>query len=114
MSKSPASVPQASEPPQEPTLQDLRREIDRIDEAMHRLLMERGEIIGRLIKVKKTEEIGSAFPPARDADMMRRLVERHRRLLPPDTVASLWRLIISALTLLQPPFPMHADLSARA
>src|SRR5438477_123418 len=27
-----------------PTLADLRREIDRIDEAMHRLLMERGDI----------------------------------------------------------------------
>ena len=36
-----------------PTLADLRKEIDRIDEAMHRLLMERGEIIDRLIAVKK-------------------------------------------------------------
>ena len=32
-------------------LADLRREIDRIDEAMHRLLMERGTIIDRLIRV---------------------------------------------------------------
>ena len=34
---------------QTPNLADLRKEIDRIDEAMHRLLMERGEIINRLI-----------------------------------------------------------------
>ena len=27
----------------QPTLADIRREIDRIDEAMHRLLMERAE-----------------------------------------------------------------------
>ena len=61
----------------EPSLTELRREIDRIDEAMHALLIERGEIIDRLIAVKKTEESGSAFRPAREADMMRRLVERH-------------------------------------
>ena len=60
-----------------PTLADLRRDIDRIDEAMHRLLMERGDIIDRLISVKQTQETGSAFRPAREADMMRRLVERH-------------------------------------
>src|SRR6185503_10399335 len=54
-----------------PTLADLRREIDRIDEAMHRLLMERGEIIDTLIATKKTAESGSAFRPAREADMMK-------------------------------------------
>src|ERR687884_571415 len=95
-----------------PTLADLRKEIDRIDEAMHRLLMERGEIIDTLIKVKKTQEVGSAFRPAREADMMRRLVERHRGMLPLDTVESIWRVIISAFTYVQAPFSMHADLSA--
>src|ERR1700693_6129323 len=57
-----------------PTLAELRRDIDRIDEAMHRLLLERGEIIGRLIAVKRTAESGSAFRPAREDDMLRRLV----------------------------------------
>jgi chorismate mutase len=33
-------------------LAELRREIDRIDEAMHGLLIERGEIIERLIAVR--------------------------------------------------------------
>src|SRR5204863_7682 len=51
-----------------PSLADLRREIDRIDAAMHGLLMERGEIIDRLIAVKQTQETGSAFRPAREAD----------------------------------------------
>src|SRR6516164_3582177 len=67
------------------SLADLRAEIDRIDAAMHDLLMERGEIIDRLIKVKHTAETGSAFRPAREADMMRRLVERHHGILPLDT-----------------------------
>src|SRR3981081_4461937 len=74
-----------------PSLADLRREIDRIDEAMHGLLIERSEIINRLIKVKKTQEKGSAFRPPRQADMMRRLVDRHDGLLPLDTVESIWR-----------------------
>src|SRR5437660_10042467 len=94
-----------------PTLADLRREIDRIDEAMHRLLMERGDIIDTLIATKKTAEVGSAFRPAREADMMRRLVERHRGMLPLDTVESIWRVIISAFTYVQAPCSMHADLS---
>ena len=76
----------ADDPKPPPTLADLRREIDRIDEGMHRLLMERGDIIDTLIATKKTAESGSAFRPAREADMMRRLVERHKGLLPLDTV----------------------------
>ena len=96
----------------EVSLADLRREIDRIDAAMHALLIERGEIIDTLIAVKKTEETGSAFRPAREADMMRRLVERHHGNLPLDTAESIWRVIISTFTYVQAPFSVHADLSA--
>jgi chorismate mutase len=95
-----------------PNLAELRAEIDRIDAQMHGLLMERGEIIGRLIKVKKTGESGSAFRPAREADMMRRLVERHRGILPLDTAESIWRVIIATFTYVQAPFKVHADMSA--
>src|SRR5271154_561803 len=94
------------------SLADLRRDIDRIDAAMHALLIERGEIINRLISVKKTQESGSAFRPAREADMMRRLVDRHHGNLPFDTVESIWRVIISTFTYVQAPFAVHADLSA--
>jgi chorismate mutase len=104
MAKAPTTEP--------PSLADLRREIDRIDEAMHALLMERGEIIGRLIQTKRTSETGSAFRPAREAAMMRRLVERHRGILPLDTAESIWRVIIATFTFVQAPFSVHADLSA--
>src|SRR5262245_35110342 len=95
-----------------PTLADLRREIDRIDLAMHELLMERGAIIDTLIATKKTGESGSAFRPAREADMMKRLVERHKGILPLDTAESIWRVIIATFTYVQAPFSVHADLSA--
>lgn len=94
------------------SLADLRREIDHIDETMHRLLMQRGEIIDRLIAVKQTQESGSAFRPAREAEMMRRLVERHRGILPLDTAEGIWRVIIATFTYIQAPFSVHADLSA--
>jgi chorismate mutase len=116
MSKSPGRSPgkAAGKSPHKapPSLPDLRREIDRIDAAMHELLIERGEIIDQLIAVKKTEETGSAFRPAREAEMMRRLVQRHHGSLPLDTAESIWRVIISTFTYVQAPFAVHADLSA--
>ena len=98
-------------PSDKPSLTDLRRDIDRIDGTMHDLLMERGEIIDRLIAVKQTQESGSAFRPAREADMMRRLVDRHKGILPLDTAESIWRVIIATFTYVQAPFSVHADLS---
>ncbi len=56
-------------------------------------------------------EGGSAFRPAREAAMMRRLVDRHAGLLPLDTVESIWRVIISTFTYVQAPYAVHADLS---
>ena len=93
------------------TLADLRQEIDRIDEAMHRLLIERSDIIATLIEVKKTQATGSAFRPGREAEMMRRLVERHRGLLPLDTAESIWRIIIATFTHVQAAYCVHADIS---
>ena len=98
-------------PPAPPSLQTLRDEIDTIDAQVHSLLMQRGDIIDRLISVKQTQEVGSAFRPAREADMMRRLAQRHRGILPLDTVESIWRVIIATFTYVQAPFSVHADLS---
>jgi chorismate mutase len=98
-------------PPSPPSLAELREEIDAIDAQVHSLLMQRGDIIDRLIQVKQTQEVGSAFRPAREADMMRRLVQRHRGILPLDTVESIWRVIISTFTYVQAPFSVHADIS---
>jgi hypothetical protein len=44
--------------------------------------------------------------------MMRRLVERHRGILPLDTAESIWRVIIATFTFVQAPFTVHADMSA--
>jgi chorismate mutase len=94
-----------------PDLSSLRAEIDRIDEAMHRLLIERGMIIDRLIAAKGTSDSGQAFRPGREASMMRALAERHHGLLPLDTVESIWRVIIATFTHVQAPYRVHADVS---
>ena len=94
-----------------PTLSDLRGEIDRIDAAMHELLMERGRIIDQLIEIKARQGGGSAFRPAREASMMRAIIERHRGLLPMDTVEGIWRIIISTFTFMQSPYSVHIDVS---
>jgi len=93
------------------TLAGLRVEIDRIDSELHALLMERGRIIDSLIAIKTRQGGGSAFRPAREAAMMRALVERHQGHLPLDTVESIWRIIISTFTYIQSPYKVHVDVS---
>ncbi len=97
--------------PSKPTLADLRVEIDRIDRQMHELLIERGRVIDQLIEIKTRQGGGSAFRPAREASMMRALVERHQGRLPLDTVEGIWRVIISTFTYVQAPYRIHVDVS---
>jgi chorismate mutase len=94
-----------------PDLAALRGEIDRIDAQMHALLIERSEIIDTLIAVKKSRDTGSAFRPGREASMMRAIAQRHRGLLPLDTVEGIWRVIIGTFTYVQAPYRVHADIS---
>ncbi len=93
------------------TLEALRARIDAIDEAMHRLLIERGTVIESLISIKGTGKPGSAFRPAREADMMRRLAARHTGPLPLATVEHIWREIITTFTRMQAPFNVAVDVS---
>ena len=92
-----------------PTLDELRQKIDRIDETIHRQLIERSEIVEALISVKKTDKPGAAFRPGREIDMMRRLVGRHRGILPVTTVEHLWREIIATFTHMQAPFEVVVE-----
>ena len=103
---------QTTEPPAgEADLTALRREIDAIDLALHESLIARGEIIDRLIAVKAAAGGASAFRPAREAAMMRALVERHRGILPLDTLEGIWRIIISTFTFVQARYTVHADVA---
>jgi chorismate mutase len=93
------------------TLDVLRQEIDRIDGLMHQLLVERSEVINELIEIKAKQGGGSAFRPAREASMMRAIIERHRGILPLDTVEGIWRVIIATFTYVQSNYSVHVDVS---
>jgi chorismate mutase len=92
-------------------LSELRTRIDAIDAEMHRLLITRGTVIDALIQTKGTARPGAAFRPAREAAMMRSLVERHEGALPLATVEHIWREIITTFTRMQAPFDVAMDVS---
>ncbi len=84
-------------------LQDLRQRLDRIDNGLHDLLIERAEIVAQVAGTKRSE--GTAFyQPAREAEIIRRLVARHRGLLPGGSVVRIWRELLSATVSLETPF----------
>ncbi len=89
--------------PANDSLDTLRREIDEIDRAMHDLLIQRAGLSGR-VRSAKGGPNATIIHPAREAEIIRRLVRRHSGALPPRFIVLLWRQIISAMTRLQGSF----------
>lgn len=94
------------------TLDDFRAEIDALDESLHDLLIRRAEITRSIARVKKTAapppgeatadpeaeaiKLPPAIRPAREAQILRRLLERHRGDLPRRVIVRIWREIMAA------------------
>jgi chorismate mutase-like protein len=89
--------------PVKSALEELRREIDQIDNAIHDLLMRRASVVER-IGLAKGPEQGPFLRPGREAVILRRLTARHAGSFPMQAVARIWREMISAFTRLQGPF----------
>ncbi len=85
-----------------PTLDDLRREIDEIDIAVHDLLMRRMALADQIAHAKG--ESTGFIRPGREALILRHLIARHHGPFPKVVVARIWREIISAMTALEGPF----------
>lgn len=94
------------------TLEGLREEIDKIDDALHDLLMRRAEVSHAIAKVKQPD-VGAkggsvpALRPAREAAILRRLLARHKGDLPPRVMVRIWREIIAASLRVQNKFHLH-------
>jgi chorismate mutase/prephenate dehydratase len=82
----------------------LRAEIDRIDDAIHDLLMRRAEVVGLVGASADKAGNGVAIRPGREAAIIRRLLERHAGPLPARTLVRLWRELLAATTAMQRPF----------
>jgi chorismate mutase-like protein len=94
------------------TLEGLREEIDRIDDALHDLLMRRAEVSQAIAKVKQPEagaktNLIPALRPAREAAILRRLLARHKGDLPARVLVRIWREIIAASLRAQNKFHLH-------
>lgn len=80
-------------------LDDLRREIDEIDDALHDLLMRRTEVV---LKIGAAKQKGRPFfRPGREAAILRRLAARHAGAFPMAALLRMWREMVSALTRVQ-------------
>ncbi|MBF0393725.1 MAG: chorismate mutase [Alphaproteobacteria bacterium] len=92
------------------SLEDLRREIDRIDDALHDLVMQRAQVVERIGVLKGGVQV---LRPGREAEILRRLVSRHQGRFPRAVLVRLWREMMGALVALQSPFPVAVFMPER-
>ncbi|MCC7426373.1 MAG: chorismate mutase [Alphaproteobacteria bacterium] len=81
----------------------IRAELDRLDDAIHDLLMQRAEVVARMAS-QRLKTNGPAIRPGREAMILRRLLARHRGPLPRSAIVRLWRELFAATTAMQAPF----------
>jgi len=91
------------------SLDQLRREIDRIDESIHDLLIQRSALVEQVGLVKGENAV--ILRPGREAEILRRLLARHRGQFPRMALVRIWREMIGALLAIQAPFAVavHAE-----
>jgi chorismate mutase len=85
-------------------LADLRRELDRLDDAMHDLLMARAAIVERVGAIKTSVKLR----PGREAAILRRLLQRHSGALPRQALVRIWRELFAGTTAMQGAFIVTA------
>jgi chorismate mutase len=103
-----STAPSAPDPtdPSTAALTGLHAEIDRLDDAIHDLLMARAEVAARL-------RVGGGkgpvvLRPSGEADILRHLLHRHRGDLPRRAVVRVWRELLAAITAMQGPYAITA------
>ncbi len=96
----------ASPPDQE--LEELRREVDRLDRSMVELLADRLRVVREIARIKRTAAGQPAIRPGREAQMLRRLVEQAGARFPAGTLVRMWRELLAATTRAQAPLAVVA------
>jgi chorismate mutase / prephenate dehydratase len=102
---SPAPAAEAEDPPPPQDgwpggLAALRAELDRIDDQLHALLIQRARVVERVATSGKP----GAFRPGREASIVRRLLQRHDGGLPAQALVRIWRELLAGTTAMQGPF----------
>lgn len=78
-----------------PPLEDLRRAIDAVDDGLLDLVMRRGELVAEVGHGKSTAD-APIYRPAREAQIMRRLLARPNDSDDKDRILRIWRAIMAA------------------
>ena len=88
-------------------LEEVRREIDEIDVALHDLIMRRTCVVEQVIAAKGTTNTGN-FIPGREMKVLRGLMQRHEGAFPRHALIRMWREMISVFAAMQGPFHVVA------
>lgn len=94
---------------QDISLDDIRREIDGIDDAIVDLMARRLQASEKVRghKIGNGTLVSSPIRPAREAVIMRRLLARGQGAVPPELLVRLWRVILTSSTLFQAAVTLH-------
>ena len=95
-------------------LEGLRRRIDEIDDRLQDLLVERIQVVSTVAAHKRSNRGVAAHQPAREAEIIRRLIERNRGAFPPATLVRMWRELLAATVRLQGAFTVAVYAPAAA
>lgn len=92
-------------------LNEIRQEIDEIDDGILHLLQQRFDVTAKVKMAKNQQGLSDQLPlrPDREALILRRLTESNHSRLPNDLILRLWRHIICRSTLAQAPVQINAS-----
>lgn len=99
MTSSAPDIPSTPPAAADPALAGLRAELDRIDDAIHDLLLRRGQVVEQVAAEGSKGRV--AIRPGREAEIVRRLLARHTGRLPQRLVVRWWRELFAATTSMQ-------------
>lgn len=85
------------------SLDSLRGRIDEIDDELHDLLMRRAELVEEIASLKRSDKV-APLRPGREAQILRRLVSRHRGRFPAACLVRVWRDILGGTLAMQTDF----------
>ncbi len=82
-------------------LEGLRAELDRLDDALHDMLMRRAEVVTQVGSLGAKGRV--PLRPGREASIIRRLLARNRGALAPATLVRVWREMLAGSSTQQNP-----------
>lgn len=77
------------------TLNEVRAELDALDDELHRVLMRRAAVVHRL-RESGAKPAGTTLRPGREAAILRRLLAAHAGPMPAAALVRIWREILAA------------------